>query len=113
MRVTFQRLGEPSEPGWYDIAGIGMVQVNQEDIDEARELEGRAAWNLVDVAEWEHGDPDFGPAPAFQLGGIIPLTTPEMEEDEEVLTGDEDLIEDEDETDLPLEIEAIRFRPQD
>lgn len=73
MRVTYEELGCPLDAGWYDLEGIGMVRIREEDINLAKRLHGKVGWFLVELEEEEVGDPDMGPVKTFELGEAFPL----------------------------------------
>ncbi len=47
MFITWKELGEPEEPGLYEIGDLGTIRVTQRDIDMARERAGQVKFKLA------------------------------------------------------------------
>jgi predicted nucleotide-binding protein len=52
--ISWQELGTPTQPGTYTVAGVGEVTVEQEDIEDARELGGNPLVELLDSTTLGH-----------------------------------------------------------
>jgi hypothetical protein len=66
IKVKWSALGNPTEPGTYRVSGVGQVEVEQEDINDAAEVGGDPFVELLDATT-------FGSTmKTFAVGHFIP-----------------------------------------